>query len=233
MCQFLIRQPVQYFARLLVSDEATFTLNGHVFNHRTNVCYSRNRQGRPAHFFAEATQKPPKVMTFMVVCGDGYAFGPYFYEDNVTGATYRDKMENEVIPALQNHYGLRHFRRLTWQQDGAVVHRTRGNLEFLDRVFEDRMLALGSLRGQAWAPSSPDLSPLDFSVWAQMKTKVFSHPLPQNLDDLRQKIRESARGLDHSYIERVVLHMRVRAEKCVQANGGHFEGLRININMNP
>ena len=41
MCQFLVRQPRHYFARLLISDEATFYLNGHVFNRKTNVCYGK------------------------------------------------------------------------------------------------------------------------------------------------------------------------------------------------
>ena len=51
MCQFLIRQPRHYFARLLISDEAIFYLNGHVFNRRTNVCYAPAHQGRPENFF--------------------------------------------------------------------------------------------------------------------------------------------------------------------------------------
>ena len=94
MAQFLIRQPHLFYARLLVTDEATFTLGGHVFNRRMTVCYSQCRQGRPEHFFSESVQSPPKVMTFLVVCGDGQKFGPFFYESTIKAATYRRKLED-------------------------------------------------------------------------------------------------------------------------------------------
>ncbi len=140
-------------------------------------------------------------------------------------------MENDVVPALQNHYGRRHFQRLVWQQDGASPDRGRGNLQYLDRVFGNRMLALGSIQGQNWAPSSPDLSLLDFSVWGNLKSKVYTNPLLTTIPELKERIRNCARGLGHNYIENCVHHMNVRAAKCLQKNGGHFEGLRIRVNV--
>ena len=170
-------------------------------------------------------------MVFLIACGDGYTFGPYFLDNgNVTAESYRRTMQDIVVPTLQNHYGRRHFQRLVWQQDGAAPHRARGSLEYLNNVFGDRMLALGSAQGQSWAPSSPDLSPLDFSIWGNLKAKVYTAPLPQTIEELQQKIRVSVQDMRHSYIEKCVHHMKTRATLCLQQNGGHFEGLKIRLN---
>ena len=52
-----------------------------------------------------------------------------------------------------------------WQQDGAGPHQANMVMDWLDSVFASRMLALKSRRGDSWAPSSPDMNPLDFFLW--------------------------------------------------------------------
>jgi len=43
-------------------------------------------------------------------------------------------------------------------------------MEYLDHQFDGRALGLGAdfrgLRDHSWAPRSPDLSVLDFSIWS-------------------------------------------------------------------
>ena len=62
-----------------------------------------------------------------------------------------------------------------WQQDGATIHRNLRFMEYLDHQFDGRVLGLGAdlrgLRGHSWAPRSPDLSVLDFSIWSIMKRR--------------------------------------------------------------
>jgi len=40
----------------------------------------------------------------------------------------------------------------------------------------------------AWPPRSPDLTPLDFSVWRYVKDQVFVPLLPASLEELRARI---------------------------------------------
>ena len=48
-----------------------------------------------------------------------------------------------------------------WQQDGAMVHRTKRILKYLDVPFNKRMLAMESNQVHVWQPRSPDLKPFD------------------------------------------------------------------------
>ena len=93
-------------------------------------------------------------------------------------------------------------------------------MEYLDEEFEGHVLALGAdlrgLRGQSWAPRSPDLSVLDFGVWAQMKRMVFSAPLPTTVEEMEEKIMDAVRELNNrpDYIRRCHLSVRKRAQLC-------------------
>lgn len=105
-------------------------------------------------------------------------------------------------------------------------------MDYLDKEFDGRVLALGAdlrgLRGQSWAPRSPDLSVLDFAVWAQLKRIVFSAPLPTTIDELVEKIADAISELNTQpdYIRRCHLSVRKRAQLCIDQLGGHFEFLK-------
>lgn len=224
LCNYLVKQPPLYFKRLIVSDEATFILNGHVFNRKTNVCYSSWRKGQPKHFFSESTQRPPKVMVFLLIVGDGQVFGPYFYGQNesINAQSYQKKLEKEVFPDFCKFYGNRHFRRLTFMQDGASPHMAKQTMAYLNSTFGKRLLALKAENGQEWAPSSPDLSALDFSVWAEVKRKVYTVPLPTTIEELKAKITATVKGLSHNYIEKCMLATKSRAQRVIAESGSHI-----------
>jgi len=63
-----------------------------------------------------------------------------------------------------------------WQQDGASIHRSRSTIEYLedDCDLGKWLIALGSTNSNfpSWPPNSPDLSPLDFAFWANLKQKI-------------------------------------------------------------
>ena len=48
-------------------------------------------------------------------------------------------------------------------------------------------------------------------------------PWPANLDALEGNLRREVAALDPAMIRRAILDMRVRANKCIDNNGGHFE----------
>ena len=59
-------------------------------------------------------------------------------------------------------------------------------------IFDERMLAIKSKRGDTLAPSSPDLSPLDFFLWGYLKEQVYK-PLPFNLEELKARVKREMR----------------------------------------
>ena len=153
MGRLLSRKPIQWFKNLCVSDEAWFTLTGHVFNRQNTVCYSPAGDGVPHQWIIKASQSQQKVMVFCLLHCSGEKFGPYFMtEGRVTQFTYRDLLESKVFPDMKEKLGQAGFRRTTWQQDGAKPHQARMVMEWLDTIFKERMLAINCLRGDTWNP---------------------------------------------------------------------------------
>ena len=93
-------------------------------------------------------------------------------------------------------------------------------MEWLDSIFDERMQAIKSRRGDTLAPSSPDLNPLNF---LPLKEHVYK-PLPFNLEELKARVKREMRELPESLVRKAVLSMKKRAARVLSENGGDFEG---------
>ena len=89
----------------------------------------------------------------------------YFGLLRVNQFSYRQLLEDKVFPVMKQTLGLSKFSWTVWQQDGAKQHQARMVMKWLDTIFQDRMLAIKCLRGDTWAPYSPDCNPCDFFLW--------------------------------------------------------------------
>ena len=124
-------------------------------------------QGTPNQWISEVSQAQEKVMVSCLLHDSGEKFGPFFHhtEERINQFSYRDLLEHKVFPTMKETLGMTKFRRMVWQQDGAKPHQAEMIMEWLDSIFQERMLPIKSLRGDSWAPSSPDLNPCDFFLW--------------------------------------------------------------------
>ncbi|EZA55638.1 hypothetical protein X777_04330, partial [Ooceraea biroi] len=60
--------------------------------------------------------------------------------------------------------------------------------QFLNRKFANRWIGRGTQRpNHLWPARSPDLNPVDFFLWGQLKSLVYATPI-QNEEDLRNRI---------------------------------------------
>ena len=96
-------------------------------------------------------------------------------------------------------------------------------MQYLDGIFGPNMLALKSIQGKSWAPSSPDMNPCDFWLWGDLKEKVYK-PLPASIDELKQSITRHFNNLEAATISKAVKSMQKRARLLVQSEGKAFEG---------
>ena len=75
-----------------------------------------------------------------------------------------------------------------------------------------------------WPPRSPDLNPLDFHFWGDMKQKIHEGSL-RSLMDAKNFIghifRKTAKDTD--MLKRITAQFCYRIKCCIQANGGLFE----------
>jgi len=75
-----------------------------------------------------------------------------------------------------------------------------------------------------WPRNSPDLNPVDYSVWSVLQEKVYNTCIT-DLDDLKHRIsiRTEWAKLDHAIIAAAVRQWRRRHSACATAGGGHFQ----------
>ena len=75
-----------------------------------------------------------------------------------------------------------------------------------------------------WPPRSPDLTPMDFFLWGEMKRLVYSTPVPTEAD-LVARVAAAALFITHTpgIFERTRQSLVRRCHLCVEVNGGIFE----------
>lgn len=228
MGRLLSLKSKEWYSHLSVSDEAWFSLGGHVFNRKNTVLYSPHGGGTPEQWFSESSQAQSKVMVFAIVHGSGKVLGPYFHpqEENVNQALYKRLLSHTVFPEMRRVLGQAGFDSTIWQQDGAKCHTANSVMDYLDRVFGPNMLALKSRQGDPWAPTSPDMSVCDFWLWGFLKEKVY-RPMPTSMDQLKMRIQEEMELIPTEMIKEAVYSTKRRAIKLVEAKGEAFEGRAV------
>lgn len=80
---------------------------------------------------------------------------------------------------------LAYSRGMYYQHDGCSAHYAsvvREYLDNLDNEFSDRWIGRGG--PVPWPPRSPDLTPLDFFLWSEIKRLVYTREY-ESRDDLR------------------------------------------------
>lgn len=198
------------------SDEAYFYLDGSVHSKNAYIWSSENPQAfvtKPLHSakicvwsaFSAKIVIPPVVIETGTLDGDGYL----------------DILQNHFVPYLKSH---RLCSRSIYQHDGAPPH-VKGNvLRFLKNTFgEERLISRFNLH--AWPPRSPDLSPLDFWFWGNLKRLVYSSGLPRSTSELAERVREKSSEITKAHIEAANKNFLDRLLLVIAADGDHIEHL--------
>jgi hypothetical protein len=149
---------------------------------------------------------------------------PFFFEVDgkpsyVTGERYREMIKNHLIPQMKRH---RSFSRAIFQQDGAPPHTAQETKELLQQQFgAERIISKGF--PFEWPPYSPDLSPCDYWVWNFLKSQVYHPPLPKNLVELKQRIRDACSAITPDLLTSATHSILKRLHLCENMLGGHLE----------
>ena len=103
-----------------------------------------------------------------------------------------------------------------FQQDGAPAHRAKATIELLKEETPD------FIPPDLWPPNSPDLNPVDYSIWGILQERVYRGRL-SDLEELKQRLRIEWVNMDQNIITAAICQWRRRLLACVEADGGHFE----------
>ena len=75
---------------------------------------------------------------------------------------------------------------------------------------------------EVWPPSSPDLIPVDYSIWGIVQVRVYRSRI-HDVKELKEHLLMEWRLLDHAIITEAVAQWRSRLNAYVRVNVGHFE----------
>lgn len=204
-----------FYAKLLMSDEAHFHLSGHVNKQNSRFWATENPQ-----ILHETPLHPQKVTVWCAVCSLT-VIGPYFFEDEdgdtvtVNGERYRHMLEDFLAPNLV-HLGL---DNMWFQQDGATAHTAGATIQILKDLFPTHLISRSG--DIAWPARSPDLTVPDFFLWGYLKDRVYVNK-PQTIQALKDNIRQEIADLEPEMLENVMQNVQKRAQSCIAVNGGHL-----------
>jgi len=103
-----------------------------------------------------------------------------------------------------------------FQQDGAPAHRAR------DTVIMQQRETPEFIPPEMWPPNSPDLNPVDYSIWCMLQERVYRSRI-HDVKEWKERLLREWRLLDHTVIAAAIAQWHSRLNACVRVNGGHFE----------
>ena len=206
-----------YPEKILWSDEAAFHTCGSVNRHNT-IYWSTDR---PDNIDVDKMPITPKVTVWCGMTSETIV-GPVFFEGNVTGENYLQKVLIDTVSPFMDDENHADF---TFQQDGASPHYSNVARNYLNENLEGRWI--GRRGAIEWPARSPDLTPLDFFLWGFLKHKVYGEKI-LNIQHLKEVITRHIEELktNTGLLKEVMYSVTKRINECIDAKGSHFEPKR-------
>jgi len=105
------------------------------------------------------------------------------------------------------------FKNFTFQQ----AHRSRQTVAILHlRVPE-------FVEPENWPPSSPDLNPVDYSIWGALQQLVYLRRRIRDVEHLKEVLKTCCEQIGQDVVDRVIEQFRKRLSPVVATAGGHIE----------
>ncbi|CAM4837760.1 unnamed protein product [Rotaria magnacalcarata] len=194
----------------LFSDEKYFDLDG-IYNVQNDRVWAISRTEADRQGAIHQKPKfPTKVMVRLGVCAQGLT-EPVIIEHGTVNA---ERYINEVL-----HIALRSRNRMlrddwTYQQDGAKPHIHK----MVKKWCADHFPSF--ISKDCWPPNSPDLCPLDYSLWNELAGYMDWHKITTK-ETLINEIKCSVKKIEKTKILHSVHDFTIRLRQ-IQKNGEDY-----------
>ncbi|CAF1429851.1 unnamed protein product [Adineta ricciae] len=149
-------------------------------------------------------------MVWLGVCAEGLTV-PVILENGTMDA---ERYINDVLPIALKHGNKMLGNKWTYQQDGAKPHTHHSSKKWCADHFPD------FISKDRWPPNSPDLCPLDYSLWNELAKSMDWKNITTKAT-LIDGIKRSVKKIKKEKILHSVLDFTVRL--ClIQKNGGNY-----------
>ena len=122
-------------------------------------------------------------------------------------------LEKSLKPFAKNFFGDDNW---TFQQDGATSHTAKSSQEWCKRNCPN------FISKDEWPPCSPDLNPLDYSIWSILENAVNASS-QTSISNLKKTLLKQWDNLSLEKIRAAIKSFPKRLSKVIGENGGHIE----------
>lgn len=212
-CRQLQRRAAgQKWETIVFTDEKIFNVE-QSHNHQNDRSWCTERPNNSA--IVEHRQNPQSVMVWAGICASGKT--PLVFVEKgvkINAEIYRrDILQAVMLPWAQEHFGDAHW---TFQQDSAPAHKAKMTQEWCQTHFPD------FVSSAEWPPYSPDLNPMDYSVWSILESRACAKP-HKSLEALKQSLRREWDRISPEELRPIAKNFTKRLGLCIAAQGSHFE----------
>lgn len=196
--------------RMMFTDEKVFTKNGFI-NPKNDVVWADDRSDANEHGGIHQSEKyPVSVMVGLGATWNGIT-RPYFF---AKGERLNGDMYCEHLLPFYKKEGDLLFGHTNWgfQQDGASSHTVWKAQEWCKNNFKF------FIPKNRWPPNSPEVNPLDYSIWTQISSQI-DYKKIKTIGDLRREIKKTTKKIDMKYVRDVIDVFLPRIRSVEQKNG--------------
>ena len=203
------------FENLVFSDEKLFSVE-ETFNRQNNRIYALSVEDIPEEMRnVERFQHADKVMIWAAVSKKG-KFPLVFVEKGIKiNAEY---YKSNILESVLKPHGDSIYPNEQWvfQQDSAPAHKAKISQDWCSDNLAD------FITSTQWPPSSPDLNPLDYSIWGVLEARV-NATRHKSVESLKAKLTKEWESLSMDYVRAAIEGWPGRLRATVKAKGGRFE----------
>jgi hypothetical protein len=198
---------------VVFTDESVFPMSGYHNRQNERIYAVAKEIISDVELINERQQFPRSLMVWVGVSTQG-KLPLIFCEEGckLNAERYRDDILRKVIPyANKMHNG-----KWVLQQDSAPSHRAESTQSYIKENVPSHIPA------KRWPPCSPDLNPLDYSIWGILKSKVYATHYT-TIEEFKTAIVSEFNNLSQAHINNAISIWRKRLNLVIRAEGGHIE----------
>ena len=207
----------QRYKNFITTDESWFYLDG--TRGKRKVCYIKKSDPDYDRMIIEQnTSRPKGFMVWGGVSSKGKTALRFVDPGTKVNSNYY--IHHILKPFLTRDvprlFPKNERKKWYFHQDSAPSHTSKETIGYLNDC------KINFVKPDQWLPNSPDAAPMDFGIWAHLKTQLNKAEI-KSLDELEKKLLYVWRKMDQSFIDNVLASWPKRVYKIYKARGSHIE----------